>query len=150
MALDLDAFATWRAIVKMPAPFALIAAEAARVTRKLLVKGLKAKTCGLADIRAMRQALGAETFGLILDGMTDAEVKTLVARFDPYNRAAKDADAAARRRHFVDLVRGAAAPLAKPAPVKRAKGTRKATKRVQPAQSGYVSAGAVRKRTAGG
>jgi hypothetical protein len=150
MALDLDAFATWRAIAKAPALFAPMAADAARATRKLLVKCLKAKALDLAGIRAMRQALGAETFGLILDGMTDAEVKTLVARFDRHNREAKSADGAWRRRHFVDLVQGAAKPVAKAPPAKSAKGAGRTKTRPEPPAPRYVSAGAVRKRTVGG
>ena len=88
MALDLDAFETWRAIAREPDLFASIRADAAKSARGLLVKMLKSKSVGLAQAADIRKALGKETFGLILDGMKDAEVKALVTRFDRNNAEA--------------------------------------------------------------
>ena len=118
MALDLDAFETWRAIAKEPEVFAPIKVEAAKAARRLIVKFLKSKSVDLTQTASIRKALGKETFGLILDGMKDSEVKPLVARFDRHNTEAKAATAEWRRRHLLDLVEGGAEPAGKP--VKRA------------------------------
>ena len=69
MALDLDAFETWRAIAKEPEVFAPIKVEAAKAARRLIVKFLKSKSVDLTQTASIRKALGKETFGLILDGM---------------------------------------------------------------------------------
>jgi hypothetical protein len=147
MALDLDAFETWRAIAKEPDVFAPIKAGAAKAARDLIVKYLKSKSVDLVQAASIRKALGKETFGLILDGMKDAEVKILVTRFDKHNTEAKAATAETRRRHFIDLVRGEVEPLAKLVPAKRPASPRKtAQKKAERAGSPFSSAGAVRKR----
>jgi hypothetical protein len=146
MALDLDAFETWRAIAKEPEVFAPIKADAAKAARSLVVKYLKSKAVDLGRAADIRKALGKETFGLILDGMKDAEVKSLVTRFDKHNAEAKVATAEWRRRHLLDLVRGERAPAVKSAkPAKRSTAPRGGRKKDENADA-HVSAGAVRKR----
>jgi hypothetical protein len=140
MALDLNAFETWRAIAKEPELFAPIRSEAAGAARKLLVKMLKSKALDLRQAGDMRKALGKETFALLIDGMRDAEVKTLVARFDKHNAEGKSASAEWRRQHFIDLVRGEIEPAAKP--VKKAGKKRAKAEKSDPT---FTSAGAVRK-----
>ncbi|MET0867501.1 MAG: hypothetical protein ABWY35_05320 [Pseudorhodoplanes sp.] len=141
MALDLDAFETWRAIAKEPDLFAPIRSEAGGTVRKLLVKMLKSKAVDLRQATDMRKALGKETFALLVDGMKDAEVKALVARFDRQNTEAKSASTEWRRRHLIDLVRGEVEAVRKPD-----KTARKATgKKAETAPPSHASAGAVRK-----
>lgn len=113
MALDLDAFAVLRAIGAHAALFGDAKADAAKAARALVVKQIKAKATGLAALRALRKALGEETFALVVDGLKDAELKTLVARVDKENAEAKTASPAWRRRHLVALVSGAAEPAVK-------------------------------------
>lgn len=142
MALDLDPFETWRAIGKEPDLFAPIRADAAKATRTLLVKMLKSKSLDLGQAADMRKAIGKETFALLIDGMKDAEVKTLVTRFDKHNAEVKKASAEWRRQHFIDLVRGEFEPVAKPAPVKK---SRKGGGKSAPSEPTFTSAGAIRK-----
>jgi hypothetical protein len=145
MALDLDAFETWRAIAKEPEVFAPIKADAAKAARSLVVKYLKSKPVDLGRAADIRKALGKETFGLILDGMKDAEVKALVTRFDKHNAEAKLATAEWRRRHLLDLVRGELAPAVKPSkPARRSPAPRGGRKKEN--ADSHASAGAVRKR----
>lgn len=144
MALDLDAFGTWRAIAREPDVFAPMRAEAAKAARGLIVKYLKSRSVGLEQAGSIRKALGKETFGLIVDGLKDSEVKVLVARFDRHHGEARAASAEWRRRHLLDLVRGDVEPAAKPA--KRAAIPRKTRKKAENPAPPYVSAGAVRKR----
>jgi hypothetical protein len=146
MALEFDGFEAWRAVAESPDSFASLRAEAAKSARAALVKYLKAKTSGLAELRRARKALGKQTFGLLIDGMKDAEVKTLVTRLDKHQPQLKAADAAWRRQHILQLVKGDAEPAPKPdKPVKKARATPK-PKQDKKDGEWFASAGAVRKR----
>jgi hypothetical protein len=94
MALDIDGYAVLGAIATVPEVFADIRPDIARTARALVVRQLKDKALPLARLRLIRRALGAETFALILDGMTDAEIKAIVARLDRHNATLKTASAA--------------------------------------------------------
>ena len=146
MALEFDGFEAWRAVAESPDSFASLRAEAAKSARAALVRYLKAKTSGLAELRRARKALGKQTFGLLIDGMKDAEVKTLVARLDKHHPQLKAADAAWRRQHILQLVKADAEPV--PKPDKPAKKTKSARKSKDEHKDGdwFASAGAVRKR----
>jgi hypothetical protein len=149
MALEFDGFDAWQAIAKSPDTFASLRADAAKSARAALVKYLKTKTLGILDLRVARKALGKDLFRLLVDGMKDAEVKSLVTRLDKYRPELKAADPAWRRQHFLLLVKGDAEPAEKPArPVKKAKAPRKPKPEKQDGQEGdwFASAGAVRKR----
>ncbi|MFZ5692080.1 MAG: hypothetical protein ACOY5F_12575 [Pseudomonadota bacterium] len=146
MALEFDGFEAWRAIANSPDIFASLRADAAKSARAGLVKYMKTKTLGIADLRAARKALGKDLFRLLVDGMKDAEVKSLVTRLDKHHPQLKTADAAWRRQHFLSLVKGDIEPARKPErPAKKPKAQRKP--KAEP-QSGewFASAGAVRKR----
>ncbi len=149
MALDLDAFAVLRTIGEQAALFANVRAEASKLARALIVKKLKSKDADLKAVRDLRRALGDETFGLIIDGMKDAEVKSLSAKLDKHHPELKTANAAWRRRHLSALGSGAEEPAAKPVKAKKVAGgkgvrARKADK--EPLFLDDDSAGAVRKR----
>ena len=146
MALEFDGFDAWSAIAKSPDVFASLRAEAAKSARSALTKYLKTKTLGLSDFCEARKALGKKVFGLLVDGMKDGELKTIVARLDKHHPDLKSADAAWRRQHFLALVRGDVQPTAKPAtPAKRPKAKR--TPKAAPDEGEwFASAGAVRKR----
>lgn len=150
MALEFDGFEAWRAVAESPDSFASLRADAAKSARAALVKYLKAKTSGLADLRRARKALGKQTFGLLIDGMKDAEVKTLVARLDKHHPELKAANAAWRRQHVLQLIKGDVEPVPKPdKPAKKAKAAAKAKLAEKQADKNgewFASAGAVRKR----
>lgn len=140
MALDLDAFAVLRAIAAHPAAFPEIKIHVVKATsvlatklRTLVVKQLKSKTADLSSVKDIRKALGAEIFNLIVDGMKDAEVKTVVNRLDKNHPNAKTANLEWRRRQLRALADGSIEPTHK---VKKAK----------PQYLNDASAGAVRKR----
>ena len=96
-------------------------------------------------MRGVRKALGKKLFALLIDGMKDAELKTLVTRLDKYHPDLKGSDPQWRRQHLLQLVRGDVEPSAKPA---KPAGKAKAAK--PKAEAGksdwFVSAGVVRKR----
>lgn len=132
MALDVDGLEILKAIVARPEAFPDIRAEVAKTARALVVKQLKAKTLPLPGLRLVRASLGAETFSLVVDGLTDAESKSLVTRLDKNHPDLKAATADWPRRHLVALAGGtdpvakAAATSAKPkaAAPKKPKSTR--------------------------
>ena len=126
MALEFDGFDAWRAIAESPDTFAPLRADAAKSARAALVKYVKTRTLGIPDLRAVRKALRKDLFRLLVDGMKDAEVKTLVTRLDKHHPELKTGDAAWRRQHFLMLVKGDVEPAAKPEkPVKKPKAARK-------------------------
>lgn len=103
MALDVDGYAVLKALAASPDAFPDIRAEVARTGRTLVVKQLKAKSLPLAGLRRIRAILGAETFALIVDGLTDAEAKALVARLDRNHPDLKTAPAEWHRRRLSGL-----------------------------------------------
>ncbi len=150
MALEFDGFEAWRSIADNPETFASVRAEASKTARAALTKCVKAKTAGVAELRSIRKALGKGTFSHLIDGMKDAEVKTLVTRLDKHHPELKAADPAWRRQHILRLVKGDVEPAVKPdKPAKKTKAPRKPKQDEKQAEKNgdwFASAGAVRKR----
>jgi hypothetical protein len=154
MALELDGFDAWRAISESPGTFASLKVDASKSARSALTKFFKSKTLGVGELRAARKALGKKIFSLLVEGMKDNEVKTLLVRLDRHHPDLATATPEWRRAHLVRLARGEVEPAAKPAtPAKVAARTGKARKppkaAPEPAPTGapwFSSAGAVRKR----
>lgn len=129
MALDVDGFAVLQAITARPDAFPDIRAEVAKTGRALVVKQLKAKGLALPGLRRVRDSLGAEPFALVVDGLTDAEAKSLVAKLDKHHPDLRIAAADWPRRHLAALATGtepaakgtAKAAEAKPAAPKKPK-----------------------------
>jgi hypothetical protein len=144
MALDVDGFAIFRSIGSHPDVFATMAAELSKTARTLVVKFIRRKDTGLKAVRAVRAAVGAEAFGLIADGMADAQIKSLSVRLDKHNSELKTSNAAWQRRHLLALANGSAEPLEKQKAVPA-----KPKKREAPSPANRIqfsSAGAIRKR----
>ena len=147
MALEIDGFAVFHSIGSHRAAFAGIAADLIKAARTLVVKLIKDKKTGLAALRDIRTALGAETFNLITDGMADPQIKSVAANLDKHHPGLKTSDAAWRRRHVLALAEGSVEPTEKPksAPkVEKAKKPPAVPK--TPERVSFVSAGATRKR----
>jgi hypothetical protein len=134
MALDVDGFAILQAITARPDIFPDIRAEAAKAGRALVVKQLKARGLAPADLRRIRDSLGAEPFALVLDGLTDAEARSLATRLDRHHPDLRSAPPDWLRRHLLALAndaepapKGSAAParpaLPKPPGIARALGS---------------------------
>ena len=147
MALDVDGFAVLRSIGSHPDTFAAIAAELAKTARNLVIKQIGHKDTGLKAVRDIHAAVGEEAFRLIADGMSDAQIKSLVTRLDKHNPELKTSNGAARRRHVLALAEGSAEPsqkqktARKPVQPKKAPVPPSAVDRIQ-----FISAGATRKR----
>ncbi len=108
MALDVDGYAVLQAMASAPEAFPDIRTEIPRAARGLVVKQLKARNLRVASLRLIREVLGSETFALIADGMSEAEVKALVTRLDPHHPSLKTATPGWHRHRLAALAAGEA------------------------------------------
>jgi hypothetical protein len=147
MALDVDGFVVLRTIGVHPHIFKAVAADAVKAARTLVVKQIAHKNTGLKTVRDIRAAIGREAFSLIMDGMSDAQIKSLTARLDKHAAQAKVADGTARL-HVLALADGSTQPLAQP---EGGTGTARSKKTPAPpsppARINYKSAGASRAKS---
>jgi hypothetical protein len=112
MAIALDAFRLLRRIGDHAQPFAAARSEVAKAARSIVVKALKAKSTDLEAVRAIHDATEEDQFALIVEGLSEAEAKSLVARLDKHHPDAKTGSGIWRRRHLIALASGAAVPSA--------------------------------------
>ena len=129
MALALDGYFVLQRIGQNPAAFPDLRAEVGKAAHALVLKQIKAKSAGVGTLRAIRKALGDDTFALLVDGLADSQAKSLVTKFDKNNAGMKSASAEVRRRHLCALADGSQSPAEKPA---RAKSSGKKSKRATP------------------
>ena len=101
MAADIDAYAVLGNIGAHRDTFAGVAHEISKVARMIVIKQIKSKSSTLGLLREIREAIGDLAFQLIVDGMTEAQVKSSVAKFDKYRRELKVANSDARWRHLL-------------------------------------------------
>lgn len=113
MAINLDGFAVLERIGAHPDSFAGIKTAVTKSAHDLIVKQLKTKTTTLRDVRRVREAVGIDQFGLILDGMNEPSVKSILSRLDKHHPDLKAADARWRRTRLRALCEGAAEPSEK-------------------------------------
>src|SRR5262245_29514887 len=110
MALDIDGFAVLRGIAAEPNTFAGVAADAAKAARDLVVKQITAKSAGLESLRNVRKVLGAEAFTLILDGMKDAQIKSVISKLDKNNPNLKGSSSDWQLNQLSELAKGSIEP----------------------------------------
>lgn len=147
MGLDVDGFAVFRSIGSHAEAFAAIAADVAKSARTLVVKQIAHKDTGLKTVRDIRAAVGPEAFGLITDGMSDAQIKALALRLDKHNAELNTANGAARRLHLRALADGSAQPSEKQKGASKLVKAKKAPATPSPVDRiHFSSAGAIRKR----
>ncbi|MBK5957294.1 hypothetical protein CCR97_03605 [Rhodoplanes elegans] len=149
MALEIDGFEVFRSIGSHRAAFEAIAPDVVKAARTLVVKLIKDKKTELAAVRAIHSALGAEAFGLVTDGMSDAEIKSLGSKLDKHNPVFKETDPAAQRRLVLALAGGMAEPAEKSKAAPKAPKVTKSKKVADPKsleRISFSSAGATRKR----
>jgi hypothetical protein len=113
MALTFDGLKLLKTIAANPPVFQAVMANAEKAALSLVVGQLKAKTSGLDSLRDVRRALGDE-FVLVVEAMSDAEIKSLITKIDKYNLELQTAAANPQRRHLSALASGLVEPVAKP------------------------------------
>src|SRR5690242_18307836 len=100
MALDVDGFAVLRSISSHSNLFPDLVRDVSKVARTLVVKQIKAKNTDIVSIRHIESALGSGAFSLVIDGMPDAQIKTLVSKLDKFHPGLKTETAQWRRKHL--------------------------------------------------
>lgn len=146
MALDVDGFAVLRTIGVHPHIFKVITADVVKAARMLVARQIVHRDTGLKVVRDIRAAIGPEAFSLIIDGLTDAQIRSLRSRLDKHASRAKPADGTARL-HVLALADGSVQPAEQPQAATRTARPRKTPAPPSPpARIHYISAGATRKR----
>ena len=118
MSIVIDGFAILAPLGKHADTFAVVRADVDKQARALVVKCLK-KAVGLNGLREIHHALGDEQIGLVIEGLKDAEVKSLLTRLDKHHPDVKNGTVNWRSRHLRALADGSSDPA--PPPVKAAK-----------------------------
>lgn len=93
--------------------FSEIRPDADKQARALVVKQIKAKP-DVDSVKAVKKAVGSSAFDSVIDGMSDAEIRTLLNKMDPHNKALRQARPASRRDHLRALLAGRAKVAAPP------------------------------------
>jgi hypothetical protein len=133
MSIALDGFELLRRLGEHADTFAVVRADVDKQARALVVKCLKSKSIGFDALGEIYKALGEEPFGLLLDGLKDAEVKSIVTRLDKHHPELKGGAPAWHRKHLKALAEGTSHPSAPPAkPVKKPKASKKASEAEPP------------------
>jgi hypothetical protein len=144
--LEVDGFAVLHSIGSHRGIFAALARDIARTARMLVIRQIAHKETGLETVRGIHAAVGPEAFRLIVDGMSNAQIKSLTLKIDRYAPQARAEDGAARR-HILALADGSAQPSEKqPGATRAARATKPPAPPSPPPRINYVSAGATRKR----
>lgn len=145
MPLDLNGFDVLKRISAHPDVFMDIKAEVNKAARLLVSKQLKAKTIDLDSLRLVAKTIEDDAFSLVVDGLSDAEAKSVLGKIDKHHPKLKGLDAAWRRGHLRDLASGRA-ELTEP-PAKKRKGTTgKSKTRTEPARLNSAAMAARRRR----
>jgi hypothetical protein len=145
MVLEIDGFAVMRSIGSHGGAFPAIATDLAKAARTLVVKEIRHKNTGLKALRDICAALGSEAFGLITDGMPDAQISSLASKLDKNNHKLKTCDPASQRRHVLLLATGSVEPMEKmKAQPKTEKVKKPRPTPSKPERISFASAGATR------
>jgi hypothetical protein len=162
MALSIDGLKVLAAMASHSSSFPDIAGDLSKsldalgkAVRSLVIKQVKHKNTNLQRIRGVSDAIGAANFKLIVDGIPDAQIKTLVGKLD-HHPEIKTETAEWRRQHLISLIDGSKPPTPKAAatrPSARTSAPKKSSTRKAKSHApgeletlDYSSAGAQRKR----
>ena len=133
MAITLNGFEVLQRIGSHPDVFAKVRADVDKQARSLVVKCLKHKSSDLDALREIYKALGQEPFGLVVEGLKDSEIKTILTRLDKHHPDVKGGVSAWRNQHFKALAEGTVQPSDPPAkPAKKTKASKKEPKAETP------------------
>jgi hypothetical protein len=119
MRIDLDGAAVLRAIVDHPTVFPDVAAELSRAAQSLVAIQLKARTTTLESVRSIYRTIGHPDFAIVLDGLTDARLKSLTKKLDKENPDLNSAPPDWHARRLCALASGAEEPNHRPAAAAR-------------------------------
>jgi hypothetical protein len=130
MSIALDGFEVLRRLGAHAGIFTSIRADVETAARLLVVKCLKAKSVGIDALCDIQKALGDNSFELVLEGLKDDEVKSVLMRLDQHHPELRGGAPAWRRQHLKALAAGTSHPSAPPA--NRTKASKKTSKSEPP------------------
>ena len=113
MAVELDGFSLLKSIGAHAHVFSEIKNDVLKAARTLVVKQLKTKSAGMKSLRDVRESLGHDSFALIVDGMKDAEVKSLLGKLDKHQPELMGSNPQWRLAQLRALADGSIEPAAK-------------------------------------
>src|SRR3977135_3262795 len=113
MAVDLDGFSLLYSIGSHAHVFSEIKTDALKAARTLVFKQLKTKSAGMKSLRDVRESLGHDSFALLVDGMKDDEVKSLLGKLDKHQPELKGSSPQWRGAQLCALAGGSIEPAAK-------------------------------------
>jgi len=102
-----DPFPALAAIGSNPAAFAGVAGEAERAAREIFVRRVASRGLGIAGLRAVGAAVGAEAFAELAKGMRQGDVSRLLAAVDPHKPGLQAMDRDRALSRLVALSAGA-------------------------------------------
>jgi hypothetical protein len=115
MALSINSHAVLRSFAEHPELFPAIQPDLAEITRKLLLKQLKAKVTDAILLKKLFEVTGGDALPIIFDSMSESEIAGLIKKIDPHSPFAKVGDdPIAARAHIDTLASGRAEPSTKP------------------------------------
>ena len=129
MSIALDGFKVLRRLGENAEAFTTIRADVDKAARALIVKSIKAKSAGIDALHAVHKALGDKQFELIVEGLKDAEVKSILTRIDKHHPDLKTQSVHERRRHLFALTSGELDPAMPVAKAKASKAKSSAPKK---------------------
>jgi len=144
MAVELDGFSLLNSIGAHAHVFSEIKIDVLKAARTLVVKQLKTKSAGMKSLRDVRETLGHDSFALIVDGMKDAEVKSLLGKLDKHQPELMGSNPQWRLAQLRALADGSIEPAAKPKVAAKTKSEKK-TKATVPERLSSRAMAAVRK-----
>jgi len=144
MAVDLGGFSLLYSIGSHAHVFSEIKVDVLKAARTLVLKQLKTKSAGMKSLRDVRESLGHDSFALIVDGMKDAEVKSLLGKLDKHQPELKGSNPQWRVAQLRALADGSIEPAAKPKAAAKTKSGKK-TKATVPERLTSRAMAAVRK-----
>ncbi len=133
---ELDGFAVLRTIGENSDAFGEIDAAVAKAARDLVIKRLKSKSLAVDDARSVREAVGYDLFDRIVEDMSAAHLKSIVAKLDRHHPEMKGSSAQWQRQHLQTLLEGGAEPAQKAAKSNKA-GARTTTAKTPPTPIGF-------------
>jgi hypothetical protein len=119
MSTAINGFAVLEAIGRHADLFGGLRADVNKAALSLVKKHLKAKGMALADFRALQAGLTRDVLALIIEDLTDTDLKSLAKKLDPYLPDLTTAKAGTLRSHLRALADAEAEPSPKPVKAKK-------------------------------
>ncbi len=114
MTITLNAFELARSIGDHPDAFQDVKVEVQKAVLAVVVSLLKSRAIDVAKLRTLHDAIGAQSFRLVLEHIDPKPLSAIVSKVDPHHPEQKAAQPVWHRSHLIALAEGEVAPVSKP------------------------------------